>query len=165
MFLDSVYFVKESSITLKNKKSCFGSFLSFLNNKKNNTGHYYIFLYFSSNLLSCSSPLPANQVQSMLALLSACQGRHLCRTDPPKPRNESKQIVSQEIISGLASTILTIGVCSLSEWLISWLSEERKRIIQLILQMNHLQEFDTAATVHSQCNCTVLQSGTVFFFY
>jgi len=42
--------------------------------------------------------LPANQVQSMLAVLSACQGRHLCRPDPPKPSNESKQMLSQKIV-------------------------------------------------------------------
>ncbi len=65
------------------------------------------------------SPFPADQVQSMLAVLFACQGGHLCRPDPPKPLNESKQMLSQKIMC------LCVCVCIfVPEWLINWLVEK-----------------------------------------
>lgn len=54
----------------------------------------------------------------MLAVLFARQGRHLCLPDPPKPSDESKQMLSQEIMS------VCLCVCIyVPEWLIKRLAE------------------------------------------
>lgn len=70
----------------------------------------------------------------MLAVFSACQGRHLCRPDPPKASNESKQMLSQEIICVYVCLCLDVCACvCVPEWLIKWLAEESDYITQVIL--------------------------------
>lgn len=55
------------------------------------------FCFFLKPFILRPYPSPAPQVQSMLALLCACQGRHLRLQDPPKLSDESKQMLSQNV--------------------------------------------------------------------
>lgn len=100
-------------------------------------------VFFPTFMLSL---FPANQVQSMLAVLFVRQGRHLCWPYPPKSSNESKQ----KQANALQRNFMHVCIC-LYEWSTKWLQMDTNS------ETRHLQPRSLICILHFHTlYCTML---------